>query len=206
MARWLDFDSANFAADFDALLDSKRESDSGVHDAVASIIADIRNHGDPALLALTAKFDNLHAKTAANLAVGQNEMMAALNGLDADLRAALELAADRIRSFHEKQLPQDFAYEDDAGVETDFTPLFIGLGGNLTVLEFVFAEGHVGMVGEGLGFRGFAGVSLERVMKKALNLPVNLLIGSEAFVSSDMAGGGNPSGWAALGVRLDYSF
>jgi len=98
------------------------------------------------------------------------------------------------------------AYEDDAGVETDFTPLFIGLGGNLTVLEFVFAEGHVGMVGEGLGFRGFAGVSLERVMKKALNLPVNLLIGSEAFVSSDMAGVGNPSGWAALGVRLDYSF
>ena len=53
MARRLDFHSANFAADFDALLDSKRESDSDVHDAVASIIADIRNHGDQALLALT---------------------------------------------------------------------------------------------------------------------------------------------------------
>ena len=109
MARRLDFHSANFAANFDTLLDSKRESGSDVHVAVASIIADIRNHGDQALLALTAKFDNLHAETIADLAVGQDEMATALHGLDADLRAALELAADRIRSFHEKQLPQDFA-------------------------------------------------------------------------------------------------
>ena len=125
MARRLDFHSANFAVDFDALLDSKRESDSDVHVAVASIIADIRSHGDQALLSLTARFDNLHAETVANLAVGQNEMVAALNGLDADLRAALELAADRIRRFHEKQLPQDFAYKDDADVQLGmrFTPV-----------------------------------------------------------------------------------
>ena len=56
------------------------------------------------------------------------------------------------------------------------------------------------------GFRGFAGVTLERLMKKGLNLPVNLLVGSEAFYSTDMAGAGNPSGWASLGVRLDYNF
>ena len=125
MARRLDFHSANFAADFEALLDSKRESDSDINDAVASITADIRNHGDQALLALTAKFDNLHAETVADLAVGQDEMAAALNGLDADLRAALELAADRIRRFHQKQLPQDFAYQDDAGVQLGmrFTPV-----------------------------------------------------------------------------------
>ncbi|MDB9890214.1 histidinol dehydrogenase [Alphaproteobacteria bacterium] len=125
MARRLDFHSANFAADFEALLDSKRESDSDINDAVASIIADIRNHGDQALLALTAKFDNLHAETVADLAIDQDEMAAALNGLDAELRAALELAANRIRNFHEKQLPQDFAYQDDAGVQLGmrFTPV-----------------------------------------------------------------------------------
>ena len=70
----------------------------------------------------------------------------------------------------------------------------------------MFAEGHVGVVGEGTGFRGFAGITLERLMKKGLNLPVNLLVGSEAFYSSDMAGVGNSSGWAAAGVRLDYNF
>ena len=87
-----------------------------------------------------------------------------------------------------------------------FNPAFVGLGGNLTLLNFVFAEGHVGSVGEGTGIRGFAGVTLERLMKSSLNLPVNLLVGSEIFYSTDMAGVGNSSGWAAVGVRLDYGF
>ncbi len=88
----------------------------------------------------------------------------------------------------------------------EFNPMFVGLGGNLTLLDFVFAEGHVGSVGEGTGIRGFAGVTLERLMKNNMNLPFNLLIGSELFYSTDMAGVGNSSGWASLGVRLDYSF
>ena len=87
-----------------------------------------------------------------------------------------------------------------------FNPTFAGLGGNLVLADLVFAEGHVGLVGEGTGFRGFAGVSLERLMKKGLDLPFNVLVGSEAFFSTDMAGVGNSSYWAALGVRLDYSF
>ena len=95
--------------------------------------------------------------------------------------------------------------EDDDGGGT-FNPSFAGLGGNLTVANFVFVEGHVGSVGEGTGFRGFAGVTLERLMKNSLNLPFNLLVGSEAFYSTDMAGVGNSSGWAALGVRLDVWF
>tara|TARA_B100001248_G_scaffold186384_1_gene142251 strand:+ start:3644 stop:4516 length:873 start_codon:yes stop_codon:yes gene_type:complete len=88
----------------------------------------------------------------------------------------------------------------------DFNPVFAGVGGNLTLANFIFAEGHVGVVGEGTGFRGFAGVTLDRLMKKGLNLPFNLLLGSEAFYSTDMAGAGNASGWASVGVRLDYNF
>ncbi|MFZ9136093.1 MAG: histidinol dehydrogenase, partial [Candidatus Puniceispirillaceae bacterium] len=117
MAQRLDFRSADFAADFDALLSGKREQDSDVHDAVAKIIADVRANGDPAVLALTAQFDNLKAETMAELAVGQDEMAAALDGLLPELRDALDLAADRIRKFHERQLPQDFTYEDEVGVK-----------------------------------------------------------------------------------------
>ena len=95
---------------------------------------------------------------------------------------------------------------DPALPTTNFDPTFVGLGGNLTVAEFIFAEGHVGLVGEGSGFRGFAGITLERLMKRGLNLPFNLLVGSEAFFSTDMAGEGNSSGWASAGVRLDYNF
>ena len=87
-----------------------------------------------------------------------------------------------------------------------FDPSIMGVGGNLTLANFVFAEGHAGIVGEGTGIRGFAGVSLEYLMKKGLGLPVNILVGGEGFISTDMAGAGNASGWGGLGVRLDYDF
>ena len=90
--------------------------------------------------------------------------------------------------------------------EEAFNPSVIGVGGNLTLANFVFAEGHAGIVGEGTGIRGFAGVSLEYLMKKGLGLPVNILVGGEGFISTDMAGVGNSSYWGGLGVRLDYDF
>ena len=90
--------------------------------------------------------------------------------------------------------------------EEAFNPSIMGVGGNLTLANFVFAEGHAGKVGDGTGIRGFAGVSLEYLMKKGLGLPVNILVGGEGFISTDMAGAGNASGWGGLGVRLDYDF
>jgi hypothetical protein len=92
-------------------------------------------------------------------------------------------------------------YEEDT-----FNPIVMGVGGNLTLANFVFAEGHAGVVGEGPGIRGFAGVSLDYLMKKGLGLPVNILIGGESFISNEMSAGGNMSGWGGLGVRLDYDF
>lgn len=100
----------------------------------------------------------------------------------------------------------NFEPEDSSIPSTNFNPTFVGLGGNLTVASLVFAEGHLGLVGEGSGFRGFAGVTLEKLMKSSLNLPFNVLVGSEAFYSTDMAGVGNSSGWLSLGLRLDYNF
>ena len=90
--------------------------------------------------------------------------------------------------------------------EAAFNPSVMGVGGNLTLASFIFAEGHAGIVGKGTGIRGFAGVSLEYLMKKGLGLPVNILVGGEGFISTDMAGVGNSSGWGGLGVRLDYDF
>ena len=100
----------------------------------------------------------------------------------------------------------DGTYSDGAAYTTEFNPSFAGVGGNFTLSKLLFAEGHVGTVGEGTGIRGFAGVTLERLMNNSLNLPVNILIGSEVFYSTDMAGVGNSSGWASLGLRLDYDF
>ena len=90
--------------------------------------------------------------------------------------------------------------------DLDLAPMVLGVGGNFTLAKFIFAEGHVGTVGDGTGIRGFAGVSLERIMKRSLGLPVNILVGGEGFISTEMKTGYNDSYWGGLGVRLDYSF
>tara|TARA_Y100001934_G_C12369723_1_gene785602 strand:- start:541 stop:1467 length:927 start_codon:yes stop_codon:yes gene_type:complete len=96
--------------------------------------------------------------------------------------------------------------QEVAGVKNEFNPSFVGLGGNLTVADFIFAEGHIGTVGDGPGFRGFAGVTLERLMKKGLDLPFNVLVGSELFYGTEAAGENNSTGWAGFGARLDFGF
>ena len=84
-------------------------------------------------------------------------------------------------------------------------PIFAGIGANGTLSKFIFSETHIGLVGEGLGIRQFAGITLERLMKNSLNLPFNLLVGGEGFISTNMTGSNNTSGWGGLGVRLDIS-
>ncbi len=94
----------------------------------------------------------------------------------------------------------------DVTTPVDINPSAIGVGGNLTLAKMVFAEGHVGLVGDGMGVRGFAGVSLERIMKRSLGLPVNILVGGEGFISSELLENGEASYWGGLGARLDYTF
>jgi hypothetical protein len=95
-------------------------------------------------------------------------------------------------------------YEDELN-NVEFNPVFAGIGANGILAKLVFSETHVGLVGEGIGIRQFAGVTLERLIKNSLNLPFNILIGGEGFISTNMTGGDNTSGWGGLGVRLDIS-
>lgn len=110
----LDATSPDFAGRFDALVNARREADADVSSAVRAIIEQVRAGGDAALAELTAKFDR-HDLDATGWRVTEEEMQAALDGLPADLRAALELAAARITAYHEKQRPQDSDTVDAAG-------------------------------------------------------------------------------------------
>lgn len=101
---------------------------------------------------------------------------------------------------------KDDDYQGSQNYIENFNPSVLGIGGNLTLINLIFAEGHVGLVGKGTGLRGFAGVSLEYLMKRGLNLPFNVLVGGEVFLSSNMSGAENSSGWLSLGARLDYNF
>jgi histidinol dehydrogenase len=104
----------DFDASFAALLSMKREDAPDVDDTVAAIIADVRNRGDAALIDLTERFDRM-ALTADRLAFSQAEIDAAIAEVPEEERAALELAAARIRAYHERQLPRDERWTDEAG-------------------------------------------------------------------------------------------
>lgn len=107
------------AADFDrrlaALLDWEAVADPALEQAVAAILAAVRERGDAALVEYTNRFDRRQLATAAELEIPRAELDAALAGLPQAQRAALTAAAERIRSFHERQKQSSWEYRDALG-------------------------------------------------------------------------------------------
>jgi len=114
MPSFLDTADAEFEARFTALLGQKREEAEDVDQAVAAIIADVRARGDAAVLQLTARFDRLEL-TPETLAFSRDEIEAEIAKVGAEDRAALELAAERIRAYHARQMPADAMWTEDTG-------------------------------------------------------------------------------------------
>jgi len=106
---------ASFDRDFTALVNARRESDADVARDVRTILASVRDEGDAAVAAFTEKFDR-HDLNATGWRIEKSEWIDAYEGLAPDLRAALDLAAARIATYHEKQKPADSDTTDDAGV------------------------------------------------------------------------------------------
>ena len=106
----------DFEARFLALLAMKRESAPEVDTAVRQIIADVIARGDQALIELTRKFDRLEL-TPETLRISEDEIAQAHRESDPDVIAALQLAHDRIRAYHERQRPEDARFTDAIGAE-----------------------------------------------------------------------------------------
>ena len=105
-----------FAAAFRRLVNDRRESDENVARDVQIILEDVRNNGDAELAELTARFDGHTLATDADWTISPEVCREAFDALNPDLRAALELAAKRIRAYHEAQLPADRDETDHHGV------------------------------------------------------------------------------------------
>jgi histidinol dehydrogenase len=114
MPTFLNTQDTEFEARFAALLGQKREDSPDVDDTVAAIIADVRARGDAAVLELTQRFDKL-ALTPATMAFTKAEIEAEVAKVSAQDRAALELAAERIRAYHARQMPEDAMWQDASG-------------------------------------------------------------------------------------------
>ena len=107
--------SPTFAADFTTLVNARREADADVARDVTAIIARVRDEGDAALADYTQRFDR-HDLDATGWQIPREDWRAAYEALAPTLRAALDLAAARIRAYHEKQKPQGSDTTDAAGV------------------------------------------------------------------------------------------
>lgn len=116
MPQFLTSTAPGFDADFARLLTMKREDSPDVDTVVADIIAQVRADGDAAVIALTERFDRI-ALTPDTMAFSSEEIAAQIATVSDEDRAALELAAARIRAYHERQVPEDASWTDETGAQ-----------------------------------------------------------------------------------------
>jgi histidinol dehydrogenase len=117
IVRRLSTEQPDFEAKFSALQWSA-EADASIDSTVAAIIADVRQRGDAAVLEYIARFDGVNAASVSALELSREELAAALDAITPEQRRALEAAAERVRSYHERQLDvscRSFAYRDADG-------------------------------------------------------------------------------------------
>ena len=105
-----------FARKFNRLVNARREADTDVSNAVTSILASVKSTGDKALVEYTQRFDGYALVDDDDWVITPERCQQAYDEIDAELRDALELAANRIRAYHEAQLPENRDYTDEAGV------------------------------------------------------------------------------------------
>ena len=109
---------STFDAEFKARLHWSAETDAGIEQRVADILADVQQRGDAAVLDYTARFDGLQAQSMVALELTQAELKVAFDGLPAVQREALQAAAARVRSYHEAQRKasgESWSYSDADG-------------------------------------------------------------------------------------------
>jgi histidinol dehydrogenase len=124
----LDTGSDDFEAQFAALLGAKREADVTVDDAVREIVSDVAARGDVALVEYTKQFDRLDLEDI-GFAFSEDEIEAQIRLTDGAAREALDLAAARIRAYHERQKPQDALWTDEIGAQLGWRWSAVGAAG-----------------------------------------------------------------------------
>ncbi|WAT18835.1 histidinol dehydrogenase [Aurantiacibacter sp. MUD11] len=115
--RRLSITDEDFESKFARIVNDRRESDDNVASDVRGIIDQVRQKGDDALVDYTMRYDK-HALTAdlASWRIGADQCKVAYDMLLPDVREALDMAAERIRAYHEGQLPENRDYTDAKNV------------------------------------------------------------------------------------------
>ncbi len=111
----LDTQADNFSDRLTALLAYDEQEDGSIDQATAAILKRVRHEGDAAVLDYTRQFDGCTATRIDELRISTAQCQQALNSLPADVREALQTAAERIRRYHERQKASSWTYTEDDG-------------------------------------------------------------------------------------------
>lgn len=106
----------NFDQKLNEFLRSRNISDIDIEKIVFDITSQIKTHGDNALITMINKFDNISCSNLDEIRIENKLLKKAFDDLPIDLKNAMKIASSRIKSFHEKQKPSEFDYEDELGV------------------------------------------------------------------------------------------
>ncbi len=107
----------NFKSNLNLLLRNDQKTNLDIYNTVQNIIKKIQDFGDNALLDLVSKYDGIKVNKIKELKISQEQLKLAYTSLNIEEKQALELAANRIKSFHQRQIPTDLEYQDDIKVD-----------------------------------------------------------------------------------------
>lgn len=99
---------SNFNLEFENILARAKTDIKEVSTIVTNIIDEIVESGNEALKSHIEKFDKWEVKSDDDLMISQDDMKKAYDNMDEELKKALHIAYDRIKNYHEKQLPKSW--------------------------------------------------------------------------------------------------
>lgn len=115
----------NFKEKFEFLLRSRQTNQSNLYETVYDIIEKVKKEGDLGLKELVQNFDKIKLNKIEELYISKNILKEAYLNLKKEEKIALDLAAKRIKEFHEHQKPRNIDYNDHVGVKLglNYTPI-----------------------------------------------------------------------------------
>ncbi len=108
----------NFDKNFKEILGRGKMDIEGVTATVSALLSEIRQKGDTAVIEQVSRFDRWEPKSSDDLVIDKNEMLIAYEALDDKVKDALHMAYDRIKSYHEKLMPQSWFDYEKNGIVT----------------------------------------------------------------------------------------
>jgi len=111
----LDTLNVNFETELKAHIGFDADSSDNIIKTVNDIVERVKKEGDSALIDLTNRFDQMNISSASDFEISSKELSSALDNLPGSQKKSLEIAAQRIVNYHNKQKIDSWSYDDETG-------------------------------------------------------------------------------------------